>query len=99
MNKTKRSYTQDFIKESVSYALSVANLKCASNELGIPEATLHGWVRKAKQAGAAIMPSGATVDIGKMSNELRDLRKKVAKLEQEKAILKKAATYFAKELG
>ena len=99
MNKTKRSYTQDFIKESVSYALSVANLKCAATELGIPAATLHGWVRKAKQAGAAITPSGDTVDIGEMANELRDLRKKVAKLEQEKAILKKAATYFAKELG
>ena len=99
MNKTKRSYTQDFIKESVNYAVSVANLKCAANEFGIPEATLHGWVRKAKQAGAAITPSGDTVDIGKMSNELRDLRKKVAKLEQSITILKKETTYFAKELG
>lgn len=99
MSNKKRSYSSDFIKESVSYALSAISITSASKELGIPEATLHGWVKKAKQEGEVPTPSGETVDVGKMVAELRELRKQVSRLEQEKSILKKAATYFARELG
>jgi len=37
--------------------------------------------------------------MGKLIEENQQLKKRLARLEQEKAILKKAATYFAKELG
>jgi len=83
----------------VYYALNAISITQAAKELGIPEATLHGWVRKAKLNGDAVTPSGEPIDVGKMVDELRELRKQVSRLEQEKAILKKAATYFAKELG
>ena len=99
MSNKNRSYTKDFIKESVSYGLSADSISGAAKELGIPEATLHGWVNKAKSQGEVIESSGNTIDLAKVMAELRDLRKKVTLLEQEKSILKKAATYFAKELG
>lgn len=99
MTKSSKRYTQEFKQDSVSYALSCPSVTSAAKSLGIPEATLHNWVAKAKLSGEATTPSGEAVDIGKMANELRALRKQVATLEMEKAILKKAATYFAKELG
>jgi transposase len=99
MSKSNRSYSQEFIKESVYYALNAISITQAAKDLGIPEATLHGWVRKAKLNGDAVTPSGEPIDVSKMVDELRELRKQVSRLEQEKAILKKAATYFAKELG
>ena len=99
MSKSNRSYSQEFIKESVHYALSAVNITQAAKDLGIPEATLHGWVKKAKLCGDALTPSGEPIDVGKMVDELRELRKQVNRLEQEKALLKKAATYVAKELG
>jgi transposase len=99
MSKNNRSYSKEFIKESVNYALSAPSITQAAKELGMPEATLHGWVKKAKLCGDVLMPSGEPIDVSKMVDELRELRKQVSQLEQEKALLKKAATYFARELG
>ena len=99
MSKSKRSYSKEFMKESVHYALNALSITQAAKDLGIPEATLHGWVKKAKLNGEVLAPSGEPSDVGKMVDELRELRKQVSRLEQEKAILKKAATYFSKELG
>jgi len=39
-----------------------------------------------------------SMHLGKLIEENQQLKKPLALLEQEKAILKKAATYFAKEL-
>ena len=37
------------------------------------------------------------INIGNLLSEVQELKKKLAKSEQEKEILKKAAAYFAKE--
>lgn len=99
MSRINRSYSKEFIKESVNYALNAVSVSFASRELGIPEATLHGWIKKAKSSGEITELSGEVIDVSQMTKELQELRKQVFRLEQEKAILKKAATYFGKELG
>ena len=71
----------------------------------MPEATLHTQVQKAKKMGECINPeTDKPVHMCKLIEENQQLKKRLARLEQEKAILKKAilkkaATYFAKELG
>jgi transposase-like protein len=70
-------------------------------ELGVNHETLRNWVnaaRRAEQAGSGGGDRSGEVSAGQR-DELRRLRKKVAELELEKEILRKAAQYFAKEMG
>ena len=101
MSKTTRTYTEEFKQEAVALALRLPSVSAAANSLGIPDATLHTWVNKAKASGdcAVTAANGVSskVNVGAMMDENKSLHKRIAELEQEKAILKKAATYFAKE--
>ena len=97
-NKT-RKYNPEFKREAVELALNSPSVLQASKDLGMPEATLHTWVQKAKRMGECINPvTDKPVEVGKLIEENQQLKKRLARLEQEKAILKKAATYFAREL-
>ena len=103
MVRNLRQYSKEFKQESVSLALSYGNVNQAAKELGIPGPTLHEWVHKAKSTGACVIQGEDGIikhaDLGKLMDENRELRKRLSRLEQEKEILKKAATYFSKELG
>jgi len=103
MSRVNKSYTNEFKEGAIKLALSSVSVTKAAKDLGIPEATLHTWVNKAKQSGstAVTMPDGVvnSVSVAAVINENLELKKRVARLEQEKAILKKAATYFATELA
>ena len=95
-----RKYTPEFKQEAVQLALNSPSVLSAAKDLGMPEATLHTWVQKAKRYGVEVdSSSNKTVNVGVLVAENLELKKRLARLEQEKAILKKAATYFAKELG
>jgi len=99
MTKKTRKYTPEFKREAIHLALSSPSVLSAAKDLGMPEATLHTWVDKARKSGEVIHPSAKQpVNIGELIEENQHLKKRLARLEQEKAILKKAATYFAKEL-
>ena len=99
MTKKTRKYTPEFKQEAIHLALSSPSVLSAAKDLGMPEATLHTWVDKARKSGEVIHPSAKQpVNIGELIEENQQLKKRLARLEQEKAILKKAATYFAKEL-
>jgi len=82
-----------------------------SNELGVNQHTLRGWymadvmARKkgkppkntfAQNAGA---PAGETPEekVQRLERENAKLRRQVERLEEDRAILKKAAAFFAKE--
>uniref|UniRef100_UPI0004C35EEE transposase n=1 Tax=Actinoplanes subtropicus TaxID=543632 RepID=UPI0004C35EEE len=77
-------------------------LRDVGRELGVNHETLRGWVAAAKRADEQRAGRGSA-DGGELSgaerDELRRLRRKVAELELEKEILRKAAAYFAKEMG
>lgn len=102
MTRRTRNYPNEFKQEAVKLALSSHTVSGVAEELGIPKATLHTWIYKARQSGTSIVAesNGAinNVNAKELLEENRMLQKRLARLEQEKAILKKAATYFAKEL-
>jgi transposase len=91
----KSKYPEQFRRDAVALVLSGRGTREVARELGVHYATLQSWVtkqRQSQQAGRA----GSTED---RDGELRELRKRVAELETEKEILRKAAAYFAKEMG
>lgn len=90
------TYSKDFKQEAIKLALNSPSVTGAAKELGMPEATLHTWVQKAKKAGDVATDSGS-VNVGELVQEVQSLKKELARLKLEKEILKKAATYFAKE--
>jgi transposase len=100
MSRTgSRSYTKEFKQEAIRLALNSPSVTSAAHDIGIPAATLHSWIYKAKRCGEVPSPAtGEPVNIGDVIRENQELKKRLARLEQEKAILKKAAAYFAKEL-
>jgi transposase len=89
-------YPEQFRADAVELVrTSDRPLRQVARDLGVNHETLRNWVKTAeKQAGPPSAESG-----GADQDELRMLRKRVAELEVEKEILRKAAAYFAKEMG
>lgn len=102
MARNIRKYTEEYRNEAVQLALKSENVNQAAMSLGIPIGTLYAWVEKAKSAGVQpVADSNGVVNhvnVKSLVDENRELKKRLSRLEEEKAILKKAATYFAQEL-
>ena len=65
-----------------------------ARELGLADSLVHAWVRQA-EVDAGKGPAGALTTAEK--EELSHLRREVKVLRMEREILKRAATFFAKE--
>jgi len=113
MNKRKsRNYTPEFKKSAIQLALRSPALNVAAKELGIPIPTLATWVYKFRDGEIASIEEPHVSEIDKIdpatAKQLREnlaqlleenkrLNKKVATLEEDQLILKKAAAFFARE--
>lgn len=92
-------YPEEFRRDAVELVRSSGrSLREVGKELGVNHETLRNWVNAARQAEAG-QRDGAEPISADEREELRRLRRKVAELELEKEILRKAAQYFAKEMG
>ena len=102
MVRRMRKYSEEFKSEAVQLALKSESVNRTALSLGIPIGTLYAWVEKAKASGIqAVADSNGVVNnvnVKNLIDENRNLKKRLSRLEEEKAILKKAAAYFAKEL-
>jgi transposase len=95
-------YPEQFRRDAVELVRSSGrSLREVGKELGVNHETLRNWVNAAKRAEAAGQRGREAAEpiSADEREELRRLRKKVAELELEKEILRKAAQYFAKEMG
>ena len=97
----QRNYTPEFREEAIQLALSSGNVNHTAIQLGVPGPTLHSWIKKetehTQHSLQASSKKPSKVNVQELISEVRSLKKQLARAEQEKAILKKAAAYFAKE--
>jgi transposase len=93
MPRTRPPYPPEFRREAVQLVLSGRTVKDVSGALGCSEQSLHNWVKQ-HQLDSRERQDGLT---SAERDELRELRKRVKRVEQERDILKRAAVLFAAE--
>ena len=92
----RRSYTAEFKREAVRLAQKPGmSQREVAKELGIHHNVLANWCRRFKQGSWSEKPGDALKT--EQAKELERLRRENASLKMDLDILKKAATYFAKE--
>lgn len=93
----KKYYSQEFKVEAIKMVLEgKQNQADIARELGVPNTTLATWIKRYKdnqERGIA----GSQV-LNETDLEIKKQAKRIKELEEENAILKKAAAYFAKNL-
>lgn len=88
---SNKKYSKQFKLDAVQLAISSDRSTVSiAHELGLNPNSLYSWVTKYRRE---LLTSEVELT---PEQELKQLRKEVAELRQEKEILKKAAAYFAK---
>ncbi len=88
---TRNKYSPEFRDEALALAEKVG-VPTAARELGLHESQLYGWRTKAR----AHQSQSETEQ--RQAIEIVRLKRKLVEQAEELAIVKKAATYFAKNL-
>ena len=87
--RTRRTFSPEFKLEAallvVEQGYSVAD---AAQAMGIGQSTMDKWVRQLRQERNGITPKSAPMTPEQI--EIRELKKKIARLEEHNEILKKA---------
>ena len=95
--RKRRTFTREFKAEAVRLCrIGDRSIAQVAQDLDLTETALREWVRRAVVDAGQGPPEALTT---REREELRELRKRVKRLEMEREILKKAATFFAKENG
>ena len=93
---SNNSYTKEFkIKAVEILEQGNKSVRQVAKELGVAENNLYNWRKQLHKKQENAFPNQPKHDEKEL--ELRRLKARVAELEEEREILKKAAAFFAKE--
>lgn len=81
-----------FDEQASEYASVSAACAAIAGRLGLPKDTVRGWIRRRAEQGAAAAVSASERE------EIKALQVKVRRLEEDNAVLRSAALFFAGEL-
>lgn len=90
MSKNRKKYDEEFKKRAVRMSYSSERpVTAVAESLGVTSNMIYRWRQK-------YTPDGDKTQLAQQQDELSALRKKIADLEEENYILKKASAFFAK---
>ena len=97
-----RKFTREFQEQTLALLRrSDRTLPQVAADLGISKGTLRNWYNRsmAKKPVSVAAPADEPVEAAllRLQRENALLQKRIAELEEDRAILKKAAAFFAKE--
>jgi len=94
----RKVYSKEF-KESAVRMVTEQGKRTSevARDLGIREQMLHNWKRKLLDKSENAFPGKGK--ISPQEAEVRDLKKEIARLKEERDILKKAARFFMNDHG
>jgi len=93
MPKTRLAYPEQFRREALELVCGGRLIADVAESLGVSPQTLRNWRRQGEHDRGE-RDDGLT---GVKREELRELRKRVRRLEQERDVLKRATALFARE--
>lgn len=94
-NKKEKAYPSEFKESAVKLAIeSGTSIAQTARELGIKENTMYNWMRLYSKPKSTNQPS---LEMNHPFDEIKRLKKELARVTEERNILKKATAYFAKE--
>jgi transposase len=96
--KNRKIYTAEFKQEALRLIEQPgANVQQIAKDLGVSDHSLYAWRKATKTQGGLAFPGHGKIALTADQEENRRLRKELELVKQERDILKKAVTFFAKE--
>jgi len=96
MGRSRKKYSREFKLEAVKLVVEQDRTVCdVADSLGVNRSVLQRWKSQLRKEGALAFPGNGRQNSA--DEEIRLLRKELARVRQERDILKKATAYFAKE--
>lgn len=100
--KQNRKYTSEQKAHAVQLYQELGVQRLVAERLGISESNVARWVRAAEQENGGPLPRLAPKELPSLegeteAEEVRRLRKEVARLRGERDFLKKVSAFFARD--
>lgn len=95
MPKSKPAYPEQFRREALELVRGGRSVADVAQSLGVSQQTLRNWRRQGERDRGEREDGITSAE----REELRELRRRVKRLEQERDILKHATAFFARETG
>ena len=97
MVQRRRRYSREFKLDALKLVAEGRPVAEVARNLGVHVNTVHGWrAQLGSHGSAAFAEQNEQAD---KDEEIRHLKKRLKRTEQERDILKKAAAYFANDEG